>query len=74
MLSLPMTWVREGGMVQLSKKYLKAEYKGSSDAEILYTITTPDGTPKHGRGAQPAAFNWNRNGGKIYHICQIAAR
>ncbi|XP_031426498.1 extracellular matrix protein FRAS1 [Clupea harengus] len=48
MLSLPMTWVREGGMVQLSKKYLKAEYKGSSDAEILYTITTPDGTPKHG--------------------------
>ncbi|KAL2092359.1 hypothetical protein ACEWY4_012157 [Coilia grayii] len=48
LLSLPMTWVREGGMVQISKKYLRAEYKGSSDAEILYTIVAPTGTPKYG--------------------------
>ncbi|XP_048099370.1 extracellular matrix protein FRAS1 [Alosa alosa] len=48
MLSLPVTWVREGGMVQLSKKYLRAEYKGSSDTEILYTISGPENAPKYG--------------------------
>ncbi|KAM9446229.1 extracellular matrix organizing protein FRAS1 [Clarias gariepinus] len=46
--SIPKTWVREGGMVQLSKKHLKAEYKGASDSEILYTIQSENGRPQYG--------------------------
>ncbi|XP_066568203.1 extracellular matrix organizing protein FRAS1 isoform X2 [Amia ocellicauda] len=46
-LSNPSTWVREGGMLQITRKYLKAEYSGSSDSEILYTIT-PEENPKYG--------------------------
>ncbi|TSN86075.1 Extracellular matrix protein FRAS1 [Bagarius yarrelli] len=48
MRSIPKTWVREGGMVQLSKKNLKAEYKGASDSEIIYTIQSDGGQPQHG--------------------------
>lgn len=48
MRSIPKTWVREGGMVQLSKKHLKAEYKGASDSEILYTIQSDSGQPQYG--------------------------
>uniref|UniRef100_A0A4W4DQF0 VWFC domain-containing protein n=1 Tax=Electrophorus electricus TaxID=8005 RepID=A0A4W4DQF0_ELEEL len=33
-----VAWVREGGIVQLSKKHLNAEYRGSSDSEIFYTV------------------------------------
>uniref|UniRef100_A0A8B9KBI5 Fraser extracellular matrix complex subunit 1 n=1 Tax=Astyanax mexicanus TaxID=7994 RepID=A0A8B9KBI5_ASTMX len=44
----PYMWVKEGGMVQLSKKHLKAEYKGSSDSEILYSIQSDSGEPQHG--------------------------
>ncbi|XP_073717143.1 extracellular matrix organizing protein FRAS1 [Misgurnus anguillicaudatus] len=46
--SVPKTWVREGGMVQLSKKCLNAQFKGSSDSEILYTIQTESAKPKYG--------------------------
>uniref|UniRef100_A0A672MQB1 Extracellular matrix protein FRAS1-like n=1 Tax=Sinocyclocheilus grahami TaxID=75366 RepID=A0A672MQB1_SINGR len=35
---MPRTWVREGGMVRLSKKCLSAHFQGTSDSEILYTI------------------------------------
>uniref|UniRef100_A0A8B9K9Q3 Fraser extracellular matrix complex subunit 1 n=1 Tax=Astyanax mexicanus TaxID=7994 RepID=A0A8B9K9Q3_ASTMX len=48
MRSVPKVWVKEGGMVQLSKKHLKAEYKGSSDSEILYSIQSDSGEPQHG--------------------------
>ncbi|XP_046698206.1 extracellular matrix protein FRAS1 [Silurus meridionalis] len=48
MRSIPKTWVREGGMVQLSKKHLKAEYKGASDSEILYTIQSDKGQTQYG--------------------------
>ncbi|XP_030622204.1 extracellular matrix organizing protein FRAS1 [Chanos chanos] len=48
MLSLPKTWVRGGGMVQLSKKYLNTQYKGAPDSEIVYTIDTAKGLPKYG--------------------------
>lgn len=48
MRSIPKTWVREGGMVQLSKKQLMAEYKGASDSEILYTIQSGTGQPQYG--------------------------
>lgn len=48
MRSIPKTWVREGGMVQLSKKHLKAEYKGASDSEIVYIIQSDNGQPQHG--------------------------
>ncbi|CAM4540352.1 unnamed protein product [Leuciscus chuanchicus] len=46
--SVPKTWVREGGMVQLSKKCLNAQFQGASDSEILYTIYSESGQPKHG--------------------------
>ncbi|KAM4616687.1 extracellular matrix organizing protein FRAS1 [Polymixia lowei] len=45
-LSVPVTWVREGGMVRLSNKYLQAEHQGSSAEDVVYTVLTSD--PKHG--------------------------
>ncbi|XP_035385518.1 extracellular matrix protein FRAS1 isoform X2 [Electrophorus electricus] len=48
MLSVPKAWVREGGIVQLSKKHLNAEYRGSSDSEIFYTVHSDSGQPQHG--------------------------
>ncbi|XP_035235651.1 extracellular matrix protein FRAS1 isoform X1 [Anguilla anguilla] len=48
LLSRPMAWVREGGMVQITKKYLKAEYKGSSDSQIHYNIVPSKEQPKYG--------------------------
>lgn len=48
MLSVPMTWVKEGGMVRLDKKYLRVDYKGFSSDDILYTIRASDGQPKYG--------------------------
>ncbi|XP_017560623.2 extracellular matrix protein FRAS1 [Pygocentrus nattereri] len=48
MRSIPKVWVKEGGMVQLSKKHLKAEYKGASDSEILYSIQSDSGQPQYG--------------------------
>ncbi|XP_072243382.1 extracellular matrix organizing protein FRAS1 isoform X1 [Leuresthes tenuis] len=48
MLSRPLTWVKEGGMVQLDKKYLQTDYKGVSTDDIVYTILASDGQPKYG--------------------------
>lgn len=48
MLSVPMTWVKEGGMVRLDKKYLRADYKGVSSDDVVYIIHTADGQPKYG--------------------------
>ncbi|KAM3867993.1 extracellular matrix organizing protein FRAS1 [Diretmus argenteus] len=48
LLSVPVTWVREGGMVRLGKKYLQAEYKGVAAEDIVYSILTADGKPKYG--------------------------
>lgn len=50
-LSVPMTWVKEGGMVRLDKKYLQANYKGVSSDDIIYTIAASDGQPKYGTNA-----------------------
>lgn len=47
-LSVPMTWVKEGGMVRLDKKYLQADYKGVSTDDIVYTILASDSRPKYG--------------------------
>ncbi|XP_008299754.1 extracellular matrix protein FRAS1-like [Stegastes partitus] len=47
-LSLPKTWVKEGGMVRLDKKYLQTDYKGVSADDIVYTILGLDGQPKYG--------------------------
>ncbi|CAB1322441.1 unnamed protein product, partial [Coregonus sp. 'balchen'] len=47
-LSVPTTWVREGGMVQLGKRYLRTEYQGASDDQIIYTIVRSKGSPKYG--------------------------
>ncbi|XP_029366253.1 extracellular matrix organizing protein FRAS1 isoform X2 [Echeneis naucrates] len=49
MLSALKTWVKEGGMVQLDKKYLKADYRGVSTEDIVYTILASDSRqPKYG--------------------------
>uniref|UniRef100_A0A3B5B2R5 Extracellular matrix protein FRAS1-like n=1 Tax=Stegastes partitus TaxID=144197 RepID=A0A3B5B2R5_9TELE len=48
LLSLPKTWVKEGGMVRLDKKYLQTDYKGVSADDIVYTILGLDGQPKYG--------------------------
>ncbi|XP_034152338.1 extracellular matrix protein FRAS1 isoform X3 [Esox lucius] len=48
LVSLPNTWVRRGGMVQLGKRYLRAEFKGASDDEIIYSIVPSNGSPKYG--------------------------
>uniref|UniRef100_A0A8C1C586 Fraser extracellular matrix complex subunit 1 n=1 Tax=Cyprinus carpio carpio TaxID=630221 RepID=A0A8C1C586_CYPCA len=45
---MPRTWVREGGMVQLSKKSLNAQFQGTRDSEILYTIHSESGQPRYG--------------------------
>lgn len=47
-LSVPMTWVKEGGLVRLDKKYLLADYKGVGTDGIIYTILVSDGQPKYG--------------------------
>uniref|UniRef100_A0A3Q1CIX6 VWFC domain-containing protein n=1 Tax=Amphiprion ocellaris TaxID=80972 RepID=A0A3Q1CIX6_AMPOC len=47
-LSLPKTWVKEGGMVRLDRKYLKTDYKGVSTDDIVYTILGSDLQPKYG--------------------------
>ncbi|KAA8592453.1 hypothetical protein FQN60_017908, partial [Etheostoma spectabile] len=47
-LSVPMTWVKQGGLVRLDKKYLLADYKGVGTDGIVYTILVSDGQPKYG--------------------------
>uniref|UniRef100_A0A672YI55 VWFC domain-containing protein n=1 Tax=Sphaeramia orbicularis TaxID=375764 RepID=A0A672YI55_9TELE len=47
-LSVPMTWVKEGGMVRLDKKYLQVDYKGVSTDNIVYTILSSGGQPRYG--------------------------
>lgn len=48
MLSVPMTWVRAGGMVRLDKKYLQTDYRGVSSDDIVYSINAAEGQPKYG--------------------------
>lgn len=48
MLSVPMTWVKAGGMVRLDKKYLQTDYRGVSSDDIVYSINTTEGRPKYG--------------------------
>uniref|UniRef100_A0A3Q2PFS0 Fraser extracellular matrix complex subunit 1 n=1 Tax=Fundulus heteroclitus TaxID=8078 RepID=A0A3Q2PFS0_FUNHE len=48
LVSLPMTWVKEGGMVRLNKKHLQTDFKGVSADDIVYTILASDGQPKYG--------------------------
>ncbi|KAM7019160.1 LOW QUALITY PROTEIN: extracellular matrix organizing protein FRAS1 [Tautogolabrus adspersus] len=47
-LSVPVTWVREGGMVRLDKKYLQSDIRGVSSESIVYSVQSSQGTPKHG--------------------------
>ncbi|XP_035766601.1 extracellular matrix protein FRAS1 [Neolamprologus brichardi] len=48
MLSIPVTWVKEGGMVRLDKKYLQTDFKGVSTDNIVYSILPSEGQPKYG--------------------------
>lgn len=48
MVSVPVTWVKEGGMVRLDKKYLQTDYTGVSSDDIVYTIQAAEGQPKYG--------------------------
>uniref|UniRef100_A0A3B3VXF3 Fraser extracellular matrix complex subunit 1 n=1 Tax=Poecilia latipinna TaxID=48699 RepID=A0A3B3VXF3_9TELE len=47
LVSLPMTWVKEGGTVRLDKKYLQTDVKGVGADDIIYTILASEGQPKH---------------------------
>lgn len=48
LLSVPITWVKEGGMVRLNKKHLQVDYKGVSSDDVVYTIHDQEGHPKYG--------------------------
>lgn len=48
MLTVPMTWVKAGGMVRLDKKYLQTDYRGVSSDDIVYSINAAEGQPKYG--------------------------
>uniref|UniRef100_A0AAY4BT87 VWFC domain-containing protein n=1 Tax=Denticeps clupeoides TaxID=299321 RepID=A0AAY4BT87_9TELE len=48
MLSLPVTWVRQGGMVRLSNKYLNVENQGGRESEIVYRLVSTEDGPRHG--------------------------
>uniref|UniRef100_A0A3Q2DG67 Fraser extracellular matrix complex subunit 1 n=1 Tax=Cyprinodon variegatus TaxID=28743 RepID=A0A3Q2DG67_CYPVA len=48
LVSLPMTWVKEGGMVRLDKKYLQTNFKGVGTDDIVYNILSSEGQPKYG--------------------------
>uniref|UniRef100_A0A0S7EJQ5 FRAS1 n=1 Tax=Poeciliopsis prolifica TaxID=188132 RepID=A0A0S7EJQ5_9TELE len=48
LVSLPMTWVKEGGSVRLDKKYLQTDVKGVGSDDIVYTILASEGQPKYG--------------------------
>ncbi|KAL4617481.1 extracellular matrix protein FRAS1-like [Arapaima gigas] len=41
-------WVTEGGMTQFTKYHLKAEFKGSSNSQILYSIVPSNENPRYG--------------------------
>ncbi|KAM8885583.1 extracellular matrix organizing protein FRAS1 isoform 1-T2 [Spinachia spinachia] len=44
----PVPWVKEGGMVRLGRRYLKAAPTGVSSDHVVYTIVAWDGGAKHG--------------------------
>ncbi|XP_061880359.1 extracellular matrix organizing protein FRAS1-like [Entelurus aequoreus] len=46
--SVPHTWVKEGGMVRLNRKYLRAHFLGVSADHVLYTILTSHAPPRYG--------------------------
>ncbi|CAJ1069789.1 extracellular matrix protein FRAS1 [Xyrichtys novacula] len=46
--SVPMTWVKEGGVVRLDKKYLQVDFRGVSSEDAVYTIQSSEGEPRHG--------------------------
>uniref|UniRef100_A0A8C4Z636 Fraser extracellular matrix complex subunit 1 n=1 Tax=Gadus morhua TaxID=8049 RepID=A0A8C4Z636_GADMO len=46
--SIPVSWVKEGGMVELSRKHLKAVLQGTAPDDIIYSIMPLDGKPEHG--------------------------
>ncbi|KAM6954491.1 extracellular matrix organizing protein FRAS1 [Aplochiton taeniatus] len=48
-VTVPSTWVREGGMVRLSRKYLRTVHQGASAEDILYRILpSTQGSPRYG--------------------------
>lgn len=48
LLSVPVTWVKEGGMVRLNQKHLRVHYKGVSSDDVVYTVHSQEGQPKYG--------------------------
>ncbi|XP_072289092.1 extracellular matrix organizing protein FRAS1, partial [Eucyclogobius newberryi] len=46
--SVPLAWVKEGGMVRLEKKHLQTQFKGVLSADTVYTILPAPGRPRHG--------------------------
>lgn len=58
LLSVPMTWVKEGGTVRLDKKYLQTDYRGVSSDDIVYTIHAAEGQPKYGTCHSMRSFSF----------------
>lgn len=56
MSSVPMTWVKAGGMVRLDKKYLQTDYRGVSPDDIVYNINAAEGQPKYGTRLSIGSF------------------
>nr|XP_033819322.1 extracellular matrix protein FRAS1 isoform X2 [Geotrypetes seraphini] len=46
LVSKPLVWIPEGGMLQITNRFLQARAFGASDSEIIYTITSDH--PKFG--------------------------
>lgn len=61
LLSVPVTWVKEGGMVRLNKKYLQVDYKGVSPDDVVYTIHTQEGHPKYGSADRIECLHQNES-------------
>uniref|UniRef100_A0A3B4AGL3 VWFC domain-containing protein n=1 Tax=Periophthalmus magnuspinnatus TaxID=409849 RepID=A0A3B4AGL3_9GOBI len=46
--SVPLAWVKEGGMVRLNRKHLHTEFKGVRSEDTVYTILSAHGQPTYG--------------------------
>ncbi|KAK7933746.1 hypothetical protein WMY93_004642 [Mugilogobius chulae] len=46
--SVPLAWVKQGGMVRLDKKHLHTEFKGVRSEDTVYTVLSAHGLPRYG--------------------------
>uniref|UniRef100_A0AAV2MQE8 Uncharacterized protein n=1 Tax=Knipowitschia caucasica TaxID=637954 RepID=A0AAV2MQE8_KNICA len=46
--SVPLAWVKQGGMVRLDKKHLQTDFKGVRSEDTVYTVLSAQGRPTYG--------------------------